>query len=84
MIDWVAKHKPARVVLLTECSMSDNIAATTPDTQFIRPCQLCPHMQRITLRNIRAALENTQHIVTIPDDIAAPARRAVERMIAVK
>jgi quinolinate synthase len=84
MIDWVGTHKPARVVLLTECSMSDNVAVNYPATQFVRPCQLCPHMKRITLANIRTALEKLQHEVTIPDAVTAPARRAVERMIAVR
>lgn len=84
MIDWVAANKPARVVLLTECSMSDNVAVNFPATDFVRPCQLCPHMKRITLANIRAALENMEHEVAIDPEIAAPARRAVERMIAVK
>ena len=84
MIDWVAVNKPARVVLLTECSMSDNVAVEHPHTEFVRPCQLCPHMKRITLANIRAALENMQHEVTIPAEITAPARLAVERMIAVR
>jgi quinolinate synthase len=83
MIDWVATHKPARVVLLTECSMSDNVAVHHPTTEFVRPCQLCPHMKRITLANIRHALETLQHEVEIPAAIAASARRAVERMIAV-
>ena len=83
MIDWITTRKPARVVLLTECSMSDNVAASTPTTAFIRPCQLCPHMKRITLKNIRHALETMTNIVTIPDAIAAPARAAVERMITV-
>jgi quinolinate synthase len=84
MIEWVEQKKPARVVLLTECSMSDNVAASNPATEFVRPCQLCPHMKRITLKNIRHALETMTHEVTIPDTIAAPARRAVERMIAVR
>jgi len=84
MIEWVDTHKPPRVVLLTECSMSDNVAATRPDVNFVRPCQLCPHMKRITLSNIRAALEHMEHEVTIPELIASPARRAVERMIAVR
>jgi quinolinate synthase len=83
MIDWVGAHKPARVVLITECSMSDNVAAQHPDIEFVRPCQLCPHMKRITLKNIRHALETMTHEVTVPDDIARRARQAVERMIAV-
>ena len=83
MIDWVGAHKPIRAVLLTECSMSDNVAAMTPNTEFVRPCQLCPHMKRITLPKIRHALETLTHEVTVPDDIASRARVAVERMVAV-
>lgn len=84
MIEWVETKKPARVVLLTECSMSDNVAASNPQTEFVRPCELCPHMKRITLKNIRHALETMTHEVTIPAEIAEPARRAVERMIAIR
>jgi len=80
---YVAKRRPPRVVLLTECSMSDNIAIQYPDLDFIRPCNLCPHMKRITLGNIRRALETMQHQVAIDDDISARARLAVERMLAV-
>jgi quinolinate synthase len=84
MIHWVETNKPKRVVLVTECSMSDNVAANNPDIEFVRPCQLCPHMKRITLKNIRHALETMTTEVMIPDDIAIRARRAVERMIAVR
>ena len=84
MIEWVDTHKPARVVLVTECSMSDNVAASRPQTEFVRPCQLCPHMKRITLGNIRHALETMTHEVTVPDDVAGRARQAVERMLAVR
>jgi len=83
MSDFVDNKRPPRVVLLTECSMSDNIAVLHPDVEFIRPCNLCPHMKRITLKNIRHALETNQHEVTIDPAIAAPARRAVERMLAI-
>ncbi len=83
MSDFVARTRPARVVLLTECSMSDNIAVHHPDVDFVRPCNLCPHMKRITLGNIRQALEENRHEVTIDPAIAAPARRAVERMLAI-
>jgi quinolinate synthase len=64
--------------------MSDNVAIQYPDLEFIRPCNLCPHMKRITLGNIRHALETMQHEVTIDQDVAVNARRAVERMLAVK
>ncbi|MFK4824490.1 quinolinate synthase NadA [Paenochrobactrum sp. BZR 588] len=84
MSDFVAAEKPARVVLLTECSMSDNVAVQHPQVDFIRPCNLCPHMKLITLKNIRDALENNRHEVVIDPAIAAPARLAVERMLAVK
>ena len=67
---------------VTECSMSDNVAVNYPDVEFVRPCNLCPHMKRITLAKIRHALETLEGEVTIDPAIAAPARRAVERMLA--
>ncbi len=83
MSDYVGTEKPARVVLMTECSMSDNVAVDHPDVEFIRPCNLCPHMKRITLGNIRTALEQMHHRVTIEPELSARARLAVERMLAV-
>lgn len=81
MIDYVGAKQPARVVLVTECSMSDNVAVQHPEVEFIRPCNLCPHMKQITLPKIRRALETMRHEVTIDPAVAAPARRAVERML---
>ena len=83
MSDYVGREKPARVVLVTECSMSDNVAVDHPDVEFIRPCNLCPHMKLITLGNIRSALERNEHAVTIDPAVAVRARLAVERMLAV-
>jgi len=83
MQNWVAKHQPARVLLLTECSMSDNVAVMYPEVEFIRPCNLCPHMKRISLPRIRAALEGMRHEVLIDPAVAVRARRAVERMLEV-
>ncbi len=83
MSDYVGQKKPARVVLLTECSMSDNVAVDHPAVEFIRPCNLCPHMKRITLSNIRQALEENRHEVVVDPSIAAAARLAVERMLAI-
>ncbi|RUW79826.1 quinolinate synthase NadA [Mesorhizobium sp. M2A.F.Ca.ET.067.02.1.1] len=80
---YVGRHKPARVVLMTECSMSDNVAVEHPEVDFVRPCNLCPHMKRITLANIRAALVENRHIVTIDPNVAERARHAVERMLAI-
>jgi quinolinate synthase len=84
MSSYVATRRPPRVVLLTECSMSDNVAIQYPELEFIRPCNLCPHMKTITLGNIRHALETMQHQVVIDESVAARARLAVERMLAVR
>src|SRR5215470_11015296 len=84
MSGYVGKQKPAKVVLITECSMADNVSVNHPDVNFVRPCNLCPHMKRITLANIRSALEEMRHEVTIDPAIAVRARQAVERMLAVR
>ena len=81
MIDWVRKNKPKRVVLVTECSMADNVQAELPDVEFTRPCNLCPHMKRITLPKILDSLLHMKEEVVVDPVIAAKARRAVERMI---
>ena len=83
MADYVTNHQPGRVVLITECSMADNIAVLHPKIDFVRPCNLCPHMKRITLPNIRRALETMQHEVIIDPAVAVRARQAVERMLAI-
>ena len=83
MIQWVTNNQPKRVLMVTECSMSDNVAVSNPHVEFIRPCNLCPHMKRITLSKILAALVYEQHEVTIEPSVAARARHAVERMLAV-
>jgi len=84
MIGYVGKHHPARVVMVTECSMSDNVAVEFPDVDFVRPCNLCPHMKRITLPGILHSLESMTAEVTVDAAVAAGAKRAVERMLAVK
>ncbi|MBU4436195.1 MAG: quinolinate synthase NadA [Alphaproteobacteria bacterium] len=81
MNDYVALRKPKQVVLITECSMASNVQAESPNTQFIGPCNLCPHMQRITLSNIHDALVNERYEVTVDPAIAKAARLAVQRMI---
>jgi quinolinate synthase len=80
---YVQTERPKRVLMVTECSMSDNVAAETPDVEFIRPCNLCPHMKRITLPAIENALRTLEPRVEIDPAVAADARRAVERMLAV-
>lgn len=81
MIAALRKHRPERAVLITECSMSDNVCSEFPDTQFLRPCNLCPHMQRISLQNVLDSLTSLAPAIEIPADVAAGARRAVRRML---
>ena len=78
---FVETRRPKRVLMVTECSMSDNVAADVTDVEFIRPCNLCPHMKRITLANIYESLENLEPRVEIDPLVAEKARRAVERML---
>lgn len=83
MVNFVEAKRPLKVALITECSMSDNVAQAYPDLEFVRPCNLCPHMKRNTLGAIRHALEAMTNEVTVPADVADRARLAVERMLAV-
>jgi quinolinate synthase len=83
MIDWVTTRQPGRVMMITECSMADNVARETPDTEYVRPCNLCPYMKRITLDNIRTSLATLTHQVEIPPEVADRARQAVMRMLEV-
>ena len=84
MIDFVGSEKPPRVLMVTECSMSDNVAAASPETEFVRPCNLCPHMKTVTLSGILESLRTLEPRVEIPEALAARTRRSVERMLAVK
>ena len=84
MLNFVGRERPRRVALITECSMSDNVAQQFPSLEFVRPCNLCPHMKRNTLGTIRRALETLTHEVTIDPAVAERARAAVDRMLAVK
>jgi quinolinate synthase len=81
MIDWVRKNRPKRLVMVTECSMADNVQAELPEVEFVRPCNLCPHMKRITLPKILDSLLYMKDEVIIDPAIAAKARRSVERMV---
>ena len=83
MIRYVGEHRPRRVVMITECSMSDNVAVEYPDVDFVRPCNLCPYMKRITLPKIYAALKNLQYEVDVDPAVAERARNAVSRMLEV-
>jgi quinolinate synthase len=84
MINWVRSRRPKRVAMITECSMADNVQAELPDVEMVRPCNLCPHMKRITLPKILDSLISLREEVTIDPLIAEKARRSVERMINLK
>jgi quinolinate synthase len=83
MIQHVDHTRPARVALITECSMSDNVSVEFPDIEFVRPCNLCPHMKRITLPKIVESLEKLQYPVEVDRELSERARRSVERMLEV-
>ena len=83
MLDYVRAQRPARVAIITECSMASNLVDAFPEIEFAQPCNLCPHMRRITLPKIVRALETMSPRIDIDPAIAVPARRAVERMTAI-
>jgi quinolinate synthase len=84
MSDYVTEKQPKRVVMVTECSMSDNVSVNNPNVEFVRPCNLCPHMKRITLPAILKSLQTRTTAVEVDAAVAGRAREAVERMLAVK
>jgi|SRR5690348_4014547 quinolinate synthase len=84
MIKWVRDRRPKRLVMITECSMADNVRAELPGIEMVQPCNLCPHMKRITLAKILESLLYMREEVTVDPQIAEPARLSVERMINLK
>ncbi len=81
LIDWIAENRPEKVAMITECTMSDNVASRFPETRFIQPCSLCPYMRLITLEGVRDSLRELSGAIEIDDDIIGDARRAVTRML---
>lgn len=81
LMQYVEEKRPSKVVMITECSMSDNVAVNYPDVEFIRPCNLCPHMKKITLPRILECLQTLEHAVEIDPEEGLRARRSVERML---
>jgi quinolinate synthase len=81
MAAFVRERKPAKAILITECSMSDNVAVDNPETRFVRPCNLCPHMKRITLESIYDALRFTRYEVDVDPAVADAARASVQAML---
>lgn len=83
MIRHIGEVKPERIALITECSMGDNVVAMYPGLQVVRPCNLCPHMQRITLQGVVDSLTRMQYEIVIPEDIRVRAKRSLDRMLEV-
>ncbi|MFH2073404.1 MAG: quinolinate synthase, partial [Actinomycetota bacterium] len=83
MSRYVAETRPAKVLMVTECSMADNVAVENPGVEMVRPCNICPYMNTITLPKILDSLQTMTHEVTIDPAVAGRARRAVERMLEV-
>ena len=80
MINYVKKNQPKKVMLVTECSMSDNVQADNPNVEFIKPCNLCPYMKKINLQKILDCLENETNEIFIEEKMAKAARQSVQRM----
>ena len=83
MMNYVTKNQPKKVMMVTECSMSDNVEVENPNVQFIKPCNLCPYMKAITLPKILNCLENESNEILISNDVIKKARIAVEKMTAI-
>jgi len=83
MIKYVEDNQPKKVMMVTECSMSDNVQVENPNVQFNKPCNLCPHMKTITLSKVLDCLEAETNEILIPEIISRKARKAVERMVAI-
>ena len=83
MSEYVKKNQPKKVMMVTECSMSDNVQVENPKVEFIKPCNLCPYMKKITLPKILDCLENENNEILIPDNLIEKARLSVERMTAI-
>ena len=80
MIKYVKDNQPKKVMMVTECSMSDNVQVDNPNVEFIRPCNLCPHMKKITLPKVLECLENETNEIVLDQETIEKARKSVERM----
>ena len=83
MSEYVKKNQPKKVMMVTECSMSDNVQVENPNVEFIKPCNLCPYMKKITLPKILDCLENEKNEILIPKNLLKNARLSVERMTSI-
>jgi|TARA_B110000263_G_scaffold158041_1_gene137288 quinolinate synthase len=83
MSEYVKKNQPKKVMMVTECSMSDNVQVENPKVEFIKPCNLCPYMKKITLPKILECLENESNEIIIPNNLMEKAKLSVERMTSI-
>ncbi|MBL6758400.1 MAG: quinolinate synthase NadA [Pelagibacteraceae bacterium] len=83
MINYVKNTKAKDIFLVTECSMSDNVQIENPNINFIKPCNLCPHMKKITLKSILKSLKEENYLIEIDDETISRAKGAIEKMIAI-
>ncbi len=83
MSEYVKKNQPKKVMMVTECSMSDNVQVENPKVEFIKPCNLCPYMKKITLPKILDCLEKENNEIIIPDNLIKKAKLSVERMTSI-
>ena len=83
MSEYVKKNQPKKAMMVTECSMSDNVQVENPKVEFIKPCNLCPYMKKITLPKILDCLEKESNEILIPDNLIKNAKLSVERMTAI-
>ena len=81
MVRYVGENQPPRVLMVTECSMSDNVAVDNPEVEMVRPCNICPYMNTITLPKILNSLQTMTYEVTVAPDVAERARQSVQRML---
>ena len=81
IIDWVHAHKPAKAMLITECSMASNIADELPEVEFAKPCNMCPYMKKISLEKILYVLHTMENQVEVDIEVAEKARQSVRAMI---
>ena len=81
ILDYVHREKPAKAMLVTECSMASNIADELPEVDFVGPCNMCPYMKKITLEKVLWSLHTMEGAVEVDPQIADKARVAVQRMI---
>ena len=84
MSNYVRDNKPKKVLMVTECSMSDNVAIENPEVEMIKPCNLCPYMKKITLQGIYNSLVNGMEEVKLTEEVMDKARLSIKRMIEVK